>query len=172
MANLAYKIYRTEDLRDEFIEKGFSEEAIDFILFHNGNYNFEVLREKMSSLEQQIINLEGNLKKDIDFVKVEFKRDIFDLDVKIDNVKNELNIKIDNLEKNLQKDISNLERNLLKEIQSNNAILKEEIKSNNAMLLEKLNIGNRMLNIITVVGLPIIISIIASILIPLISKFF
>ncbi|WP_347343302.1 hypothetical protein [Borrelia puertoricensis] len=55
----------------------------------------------MNSLEQQITNIESNLKKDIEFTKVEFKRDIANLDIKIDSV----------------------EKNLLKEIQDNNAVL-------------------------------------------------
>ncbi|WP_347343301.1 Bdr family repetitive protein [Borrelia puertoricensis] len=45
MNNLAYKIYRTEDL-NEFLSKGFTEEAVNFILLHNDNSNFEVLRKK------------------------------------------------------------------------------------------------------------------------------
>ncbi|WP_434757206.1 Bdr family repetitive protein (plasmid) [Borrelia puertoricensis] len=130
MGNLAYKIYRTEDLKNEFLNKGFTEEAVNFILLHNDNSKFEVLREKMNSLEQQIINVESNLKKDIEFTKVEFKRDISNLDIKIDNVEKNLqkeitnlDIKIDNVEKNLQKEITNLdikidnvEKNLQKEI--------------------------------------------------------
>ncbi|AHH14808.1 MULTISPECIES: hypothetical protein [Borrelia] len=31
---------------------------MDFILLYNDNSNFEVLREKMNSLEQQVINVE------------------------------------------------------------------------------------------------------------------
>ncbi|UPA18601.1 Bdr family repetitive protein [Borrelia puertoricensis] len=112
MGNLAYKIYRTEDLRNEFLHKGFTEEAVDFILLHNDNSNFEVLREKMNSLEQQIINVENNLKKDIEFTKVEFKRDIANLDIKIDNI----------------------EKNLLKEIQNNNAVLLEKLNTGNRII--------------------------------------
>ncbi|AHH13132.1 BDR-repeat family protein (plasmid) [Borrelia hermsii YBT] len=36
---------------------------MDSILLHNDNSNFEVLREKMNSLEQQIINVEKTLQK-------------------------------------------------------------------------------------------------------------
>ncbi|UPA08395.1 hypothetical protein [Borrelia hermsii] len=36
---------------------------MDSILPHNDNSNFEVLREKMNSLEQQIINVEKTLQK-------------------------------------------------------------------------------------------------------------
>ncbi|WP_432432512.1 Bdr family repetitive protein [Borrelia parkeri] len=50
MGNLAYKIYRTEDLKKEFLNKGFTEEAVNFILLHNDNSNLEVLIEKMNSL--------------------------------------------------------------------------------------------------------------------------
>ncbi|AHH11621.1 DUF1640 domain-containing protein (plasmid) [Borrelia coriaceae] len=175
MGNLAYKVYRTEDLKKEFLNKGFTEEAVDFILLHNDNFSFEILKEKINSLEQQIMNVENNLKKDIEFTKIEFRRDISNLDIKIDNVEknlqkdiSNLDVKIDNVEKNLQKDISNLEKNLLKEMESNNAILREEMKNSHSILLEKLGVGNRMLTIITAIGIPIIISIIMS----LISKFF
>ncbi|UPA15713.1 Bdr family repetitive protein [Borrelia turicatae] len=174
MGNLAYKIYRTEDLKREFLNKGFTEEAVNFILLHNDNSNFEVLREKMNSLEQQIINVESNLKKDIEFTKVEFKRDISNLDIKIDNIEKNLqkditnieknllkeitnlDIKIDNIEKNLQKDITNIEKNLLKEIQNNNAVL-----------LEKLNTGNRIIYLM-IIGIGIFFPIISS----LINKYF
>ncbi|AHH04385.1 BDR-repeat family protein (plasmid) [Borrelia nietonii YOR] len=46
-----------------FLNTGFIKAAIDFILLHNDNYNFEVLREKMNSLEQQIMNVEKILQK-------------------------------------------------------------------------------------------------------------
>ncbi|AHH13131.1 BDR-repeat family protein (plasmid) [Borrelia hermsii YBT] len=42
------------------------------------------------------------------------------------------------------------------------------MKNGHAILLEKLKVGNRMLNLISLIGIPIIISIIMSI----ISKFF
>ncbi|AMR76090.1 Bdr family repetitive protein [Borrelia hermsii] len=55
--NLAYKTYRAEDLKWSSKTKGFTEESVGFILLHNDNSNFEVLREKMNSLEQQVINV-------------------------------------------------------------------------------------------------------------------
>ncbi|WP_419253844.1 Bdr family repetitive protein, partial [Borreliella afzelii] len=82
MSNLAHNALKIENIRLEFLNKGFSEETIDFVLLQNDNYNFEVLKEKMNSLEQQIINVEKNLQKDIS-----------SLDAKIDSVKNELNAK-------------------------------------------------------------------------------
>ncbi|WP_223147368.1 Bdr family repetitive protein, partial [Borreliella bavariensis] len=91
MNNLAYRTYNIESIKNEFLNIGFSEEAIDFVFLHNDNYNFEYLKEK-------IIDIEKNLRKDIS-----------NLDVKIDSVKNELNTKIDNVENNLRKDISNLD---------------------------------------------------------------
>lgn len=48
------------------------------------------------------------------------------------------------------------------------AVLREELKNNHAILLENLKIGNRGLNLILLIGIPIIIYIIMSI----ISKFF
>ncbi|UPA18536.1 Bdr family repetitive protein [Borrelia puertoricensis] len=133
MNNLAYKMYRTEDLRKEFLNKGFTEKAVDFILLHNDNSNFEVLREKMNSLEQQIINVEKNLQNDIT---------------------------------NL--DIKNVDKDFLKEVQNNNAVILEKLDMSNKVLLEKLNVRNRMLIIIMAVELPIVISIVMS----LISEFF
>ncbi|WP_458320996.1 Bdr family repetitive protein [Borreliella burgdorferi] len=109
MNNLANRTFNIGNIKNEFLEIGFSEEAIDFVFLHNDNYNFEFLKEKL-------INLEKNLQKDIS-----------NLDIKINNVKNELNAKIDSVEKNLQKDISSLdikidsvEKNLQKDISSLN----------------------------------------------------
>ncbi|AHH14806.1 hypothetical protein bhYOR_001437 (plasmid) [Borrelia nietonii YOR] len=48
------------------------------------------------------------------------------------------------------------------------AILRRELKSNHAILLENLKMGNRGLNLILLIGIPIIISIIMSV----ISEFF
>ncbi|APJ09411.1 Bdr family repetitive protein [Borreliella afzelii] len=126
MSNLAYNALKIENIRLEFLNKGFSEETIDFILLQNDNYNFEVLKERMNSLEQQIINVEKNFQKDIysldvkiDSVKNELNAKIDSVNAKIDNVKNELNAKIDSVntkidgvEKTLQKDISSLKNEL------------------------------------------------------------
>ncbi|WP_418905641.1 Bdr family repetitive protein [Borreliella japonica] len=101
MSNLAYRTYNIESIKNEFLNKGFSEEAIDFVFLHNDNFNFEVLKEKMNSLEQQIINVEKN-----------FQKDISRLDTKIDNVEKSLNAKIDGVEKTLQKNISSLKNEL------------------------------------------------------------
>ncbi len=68
MTNLAYRTYNIESIKNEFLNIGFSEEAIDFVFLHNDNFNFEFLKEK-------IIDLEKNLRKDIS-----------NLDIKIDTV--------------------------------------------------------------------------------------
>ncbi|PRQ90757.1 DUF1640 domain-containing protein [Borreliella burgdorferi] len=164
MSNLAYNALKIENIRLEFLNKGFSEEAIDFVLLQNDNYNFEVLKEKMNSLEQQIINVEKNFQKDVDsiYIKIDsvntkidsvekaLQKDISSLDTKIDSVKNELNAKIDSVntkidsvEKNLQKDISSLDNKI--------DILKNELTA-----------SNRTIQVILIMGItlaPIIYSI-------------
>ncbi len=107
MSNLAYNSVKIENIRLEFLNKGFSEEAIDFVLLQNDNYSFEVLKEKMNSLEQQIINVEKNFQKDISSLDAKIDSVEKNLNTKIDSVKNELNAKIDSVEKNLNNKIDN-----------------------------------------------------------------
>lgn len=61
-----------------FLDKGFTETPIDFILLHNDNYTFKVLREKMNSLKQWII-FRKNFFKEIEsnntMIQEEMKRD-------------------------------------------------------------------------------------------------
>ncbi len=157
MSNLAYNALKIENIRLEFLNKGFSEEAIDFVLLQNDNYNFEVLKEKMNSLEQQIINVEKNFQKDIDSVNAKIdsvektlQKDISSVNTKIDSVEktlqkdiSSLNLKIDGVEKTLQKDISSLDNKI--------DILKNE-----------LNASNRTIQVILIMGItlaPIIYSI-------------
>ncbi|WP_419255385.1 Bdr family repetitive protein [Borreliella afzelii] len=145
MSNLAHNALKIENIRLEFLNKGFSEETIDFVLLQNDNYNFEVLKEKMNSLEQQIINVEKNLQKDIssldakiDSVKNELNAKIDSVNTKIDNVKNELNAKIDNVEKNLNYKIDSLNT----KIDSVNTKI-DFIEKN---LRKDLNMGNRLIH--------------------------
>ncbi|ACM10462.1 Bdr family repetitive protein [Borreliella burgdorferi] len=157
MSNLAYNALKIENIRLEFLNKGFSEEAIDFVLLQNDNYNFEVLKEKMNSLEQQIINVEKNFQKDIDSIYIK----IDSVNTKIDNVEKALqkdissvNTKIDSVEKTLQKDISSL--NL--KIDSVEKNLQKDISS----LKNELNASNRTIQVILIMGItlaPIIYSI-------------
>ncbi|OJH14191.1 hypothetical protein ER70_10190 (plasmid) [Borreliella bissettiae] len=141
MNTLAYRTHNIESIKNEFLNIGFSEEAIDFVFLHNDNYNFEFLKEKIidveknlrkdiSNLDIKIDTVEKNLNLKIDFVEKSLNAKIDSLDVKIDNVekalqqdisslnikidsvKNELNAKIDSVEKTLQKDISSLKNEL------------------------------------------------------------
>ncbi len=41
MNNLAYRTYNIESIKNEFLNIGFSKEAIDFVFLNNDNYNFE-----------------------------------------------------------------------------------------------------------------------------------
>ncbi|WP_210379587.1 Bdr family repetitive protein [Borreliella garinii] len=88
MNNLVYRTYNIESIKNEFLNIGFSEEAIDFVFLHNDNYSFEYLKEK-------IIDAEKTLRKDIS-----------NLDIKIDTVEKNLNTKIDFVEQNLRKDFN------------------------------------------------------------------
>nr|AAC34959.1 unknown [Borreliella burgdorferi 297] len=99
MRNLVHRTYDIESIKNEFLNIGFSEEAIDFVFLHNENYNYEVLKEKL-------INVEKNLQKDIssldikiDNVEKTYQKDISSLDIKIDNVEKNLNTKIDMLKR-------------------------------------------------------------------------
>ncbi|PRR49623.1 DUF1640 domain-containing protein [Borreliella burgdorferi] len=157
MSNLAYNALKIENIRLEFLNKGFSEEAIDFVLLQNDNYNFEVLKEKMNSLEQQIINVEKNFQKDIDSIYIK----IDSVNTKIDNVEKALqkdissvNTKIDSVEKTLQKDISSVNT----KIDSVEKNLQKDISS----LKNELNASNRTIQVILIMGItlaPIIYSI-------------
>ncbi|MBB6043750.1 Bdr family repetitive protein, partial [Borreliella yangtzensis] len=79
MSNLAYKTYNIESIKNEFANMGFSEEAIDFVFFHNDNYNFEFLKERLTDVEK-------NLNIKIDNVEKGLNTKIDSLDTKIDNV--------------------------------------------------------------------------------------
>ncbi|ACK75384.1 Bdr family repetitive protein [Borreliella burgdorferi] len=132
MRNLVHRTYDIESIKNEFLNIGFSEEAIDFVFLHNDNYNYEVLKEK-------IIDVEKNLQKDIS-----------SLDTKIDNVEktlqkdiSSLNTKIDSVEKTLQKDIFSLDNKI--------NVLKNELTA-----------SNRTIQVILIMGItltPIIYSI-------------
>ncbi|WP_418905821.1 Bdr family repetitive protein [Borreliella japonica] len=106
-------------------------------------------------------------------------RDLENLEKQFDIKFDSLIYQINSVEKNLQKDISNLnakidnvENNLRKDIQINNQLLLEKIETNNQLLLEKLKISNRTITIVTAVVVPIAISIITTVVVSLITKFF
>ncbi|WP_210381098.1 Bdr family repetitive protein [Borreliella valaisiana] len=112
MSNLAHNAVKIKNIRLEFLNKGFSEEAIDFVFLHNDNYNFEYLKEKLIDVEKTL------------------RKDISNLDTKIDNVKNELNVKIDSVEKNLQKDISILNTKIDNEVKN----LRKDLNMGNRLI--------------------------------------
>ncbi|WP_420025499.1 Bdr family repetitive protein (plasmid) [Borreliella yangtzensis] len=142
MNNLAYRTYNIESIKNEFLNIGFSEEAIDFVFLHNDNYNFEYLKEKL-------IDVEKNLRKDISSLDIKIDNVEKNLNTKIDFVEKNLNTKIDSLstkidfvEKNLQKDISNLDTKIDNVEKSLNAKIDNLKKS----LSEKLSMGNRLVH--------------------------
>ncbi|WP_210368846.1 Bdr family repetitive protein [Borreliella garinii] len=120
MNNLAHRTYNIESIKNEFLNIGFSKEAIDFVFLHNDNYNFEYLKEKL-------IDVEKNLNTKIDSVEKNLQKDISMLDTKINNV----SAKIDSVEKNLQKDISMLDTKIDNEVKN---------------LRKDLNMGNRLVH--------------------------
>ncbi len=145
MNNLAYRTYNIESIKNEFLNIGFSEEAIDFVFLHNDNYSFEYLKEK-------IINVEKTLRKDIS-----------NLDIKIDTVEKNLNTKIDFVEKNLNYKIDSLntkidsvntkidfvEKNLNYKIDSLNTKIDSvntKIDFVEKNLRKDLNMGNRLIH--------------------------
>ncbi|WP_210361242.1 Bdr family repetitive protein [Borreliella garinii] len=163
MSNLAYNSVKIENIRLEFLNKGFSEEAIDFVLLQNDNYSFEVLKEKMNSLEQQIINVEKNFQKDISSLDAKIDSVEKNLNTKIDSVKNELNAKIDSVEKNLNNKIDNVKNELNAKIDSveknlNNKIdnvkneLTNKIENEVKDLRKDLNMGNRMVHFMILIA--------------------
>ncbi|MGF7102235.1 Bdr family repetitive protein [Borreliella kurtenbachii] len=154
MRNLAYNTLKIENIRLEFLNKGFSEEAIDFVLLQNDNYNFEVLKEKINSLEQQIINVEKSFQKDIDGVYVK----IDSVNTKIDNVEKSLNAKIDSIEKSLNAKIDSVKNELNAKIDSVEKTLQKDISS----LKNEFTASNRTIQVILIMGItlaPIIYSI-------------
>ncbi|WP_420025011.1 Bdr family repetitive protein [Borreliella valaisiana] len=153
MSNLAYRTYNIESIKSEFLNIGFSEEAIDFVFLHNDNYNFEYLKEKL-------IDIEKSMRKDISNLDTKIDNVEKNLNIKIDNVEKNLNIKIDNVEKNLNIKIDNVEKNLQKDIfilntkidnVKNELIVKMDSLDTKIDNVEKnlrkdLNMGNRLVH--------------------------
>ncbi|WP_373584971.1 Bdr family repetitive protein [Borreliella afzelii] len=145
MNNLAYRTYNIESIKNEFLNIGFSEEAIDFVFLHNDNYSFEYLKEKIidvektlrkdiSNLDIKIDTVEKNLNTKIDFVEKNLNYKIDSLNTKIDSV----NTKIDFVEKNLNTKIDSLNT----KIDSVNTKI-DFIEKN---LRKDLNMGNRLIH--------------------------
>ncbi|ACJ73367.1 BdrV (plasmid) [Borreliella afzelii ACA-1] len=149
MNNLAYRTYNIESIKNEFLNIGFSEEAIDFVFLHNDNYSFEYLKEK-------IIDVEKTLRKDISNLDIKIDTVEKNLNTKIDFVEKNLNTKIDFVEKNLNYKIDSLntkidsvntkidfvEKNLQKDISNLDTKIDTEVKN----LRKDLNMGNRLIH--------------------------
>ncbi|SCW43370.1 KID repeat-containing protein [Borreliella japonica] len=164
MNSLAYRTYNIESIKNEFLNMGFSAEAIDFVFLHNDNYNFEFLKEKlidveknlrkdMANLDTKIDNVEKNLNTKIDGVEKSLQKDISSLDTKIDNVEKALNAKIDNVEKALNAKIDFVEKNLTikidsldTKIDSVKSELTNKIENEVKDLRKDLNMGNRLVH--------------------------
>ncbi|WP_215537707.1 Bdr family repetitive protein [Borreliella bavariensis] len=148
MNNLTYRTYDIESIKNEFLNIGFSEEAIDFVFLHNDNYNFEFLKEKIIDVEKNLRKDISNLDIKIDNVEKNLNIKIDSLDTKIDNVEKNLNTKIDsvnakidNVEKNLQKDlfilntkIDNVEKNLNTKIDNVEKNLRKDLNTGNRLI--------------------------------------
>ncbi|WP_215540918.1 Bdr family repetitive protein [Borreliella bavariensis] len=145
MNNLAHRTYNIESIKNEFLNIGFSEEAIDFVFLHNDNYSFEYLKEKIidaektlrkdiSNLDIKIDTVEKNLNTKIDFVEKNLNYKIDSLNTKIDSV----NTKIDFVEKNLNYKIDSLDT----KIDSVNTKI-DFVEQN---LRKDLNMGNRLIH--------------------------
>ncbi|UGQ17939.1 Bdr family repetitive protein [Borrelia sp. RT1S] len=70
-----------EDVRKEFESKGFSHAVIDFILIRNDNFHYQVLSERINSLEK---NLEKNMNIKFDSVNERMDRIESNMDKRIE----------------------------------------------------------------------------------------
>ncbi|APJ09426.1 hypothetical protein BLA32_06045 (plasmid) [Borreliella afzelii] len=145
MNNLAYRTYNIESIKNEFLNIGFSEEAIDFVFLHNDNYSFEYLKEKIidvektlrkdiSNLDIKIDTVEKNLNTKIDFVEKNLNYKIDSVNTKIDSV----NTKIDFVEKNLNTKIDSLDTKI--------GSVNTKIDFVEKNLRKDLNMGNRLIH--------------------------
>ncbi|WNZ74087.1 Bdr family repetitive protein [Borreliella garinii] len=159
MNNLAYRTYNIESIKNEFLNIGFSEEAIDFVFLHNDNYNFEFLKEKIidaernlrkdiSNLDAKIDVVEKSLNTKIDAIEKSLQKDISSLDTKIDNVEKALNVKLDFVEKNLTIKIDSLGT----KIDSVKSELTNKIKNEVKDLRKDLNTGNRLIHFMILIA--------------------
>ncbi|WP_420025424.1 Bdr family repetitive protein [Borreliella valaisiana] len=112
MSNLAYRTYNIESIKNEFLNIGFSEEAIDFVFLYNDNYNFEYLKGKLIDVENNLRKDISNLDSKIDNIEKNLQKDISILNTKVDNVKNELTAKIDSVNNKIDNEVKNLRKDL------------------------------------------------------------
>ncbi|WKC58560.1 Bdr family repetitive protein [Borrelia sp. P9F1] len=99
MSNLAHeRLPEYEEVKQAFLDKGFSEAVFQYVLVRNSNYSYDNLQVRMTVLEKQMVALSGDVKKGIDKLdakdgagRSELKGDI---KAKIEELKTELNAKI------------------------------------------------------------------------------
>ncbi|UGQ17730.1 Bdr family repetitive protein [Borrelia sp. RT1S] len=134
MSNLAYdRLPEYEEVKQVFLDKGFPEAVVQYVLLRNSNYNYESLQVRMTVLEKQMVTLsrdvkEGTSKLDskIESVRSELRGDIGKLDDKIESVRSELDSKIETV----KSDIETVRSELLAEMKENRAELLSELKEN------------------------------------------
>ncbi|WP_267502837.1 Bdr family repetitive protein [Borreliella garinii] len=159
MNNLVHRTYNIESIKNEFLNIGFSEEAIDFVFLHNDNYNFEFLKEKIidaeknlrkdiSNLDAKIDVVEKSLNTKIDVIEKSLQKDISSLDTKIDNVEKALNAKIDFVEKNLTIKIDSLDT----KVDSVKGDLTNKIENKVKDLRKDLNMGNILIHFMLLIA--------------------
>ncbi|UGQ16597.1 Bdr family repetitive protein [Borrelia sp. RT5S] len=127
MSNLAYdRLPEYEEVKQVFLDKGFPEAVVQYVLLRNSNYNYESLQVRMTVLEKQMVTLSKDVKEGtskletridklddkIESVRSELRGDIGKLEDKIESVRTELrgdiaklDSKIDTVRDELRKDI-------------------------------------------------------------------
>ncbi|WP_445435745.1 Bdr family repetitive protein [Candidatus Borreliella tachyglossi] len=114
MSNLAYDhVSEYEYVKQVFLDKGFPEEVVQYVLNRNVNYNYENLRIRMTVLEEQMVALNGKIEK---------------LDEKIDAVRSELSNEIKEVRNELSNEIKEVRNELSNEIKEVRSELSNEIK--------------------------------------------
>ncbi|UGQ17815.1 Bdr family repetitive protein [Borrelia sp. RT1S] len=113
MSNLAYdRLPEYEEVKQVFLDKGFPEAVVQYVLLRNSNYNYESLQTRMTVLEKQMITLSkdvkegtGKLDSKIESVRSELRGDIGKLDDKIESVRSELLSELKENRKDIKSDI-------------------------------------------------------------------
>ncbi|UGQ16635.1 Bdr family repetitive protein [Borrelia sp. RT5S] len=120
MSNLAYdRLPEYEEVKQVFLDKGFPEAVVQYVLLRNSNYNYESLQTRMTVLEKQMVTLSKDIKEGtdklgaridkldtkIESVRSELRGDIGKLDSKIESVRSELRGDIEKLRADIKSDI-------------------------------------------------------------------
>ncbi|UGQ16747.1 Bdr family repetitive protein [Borrelia sp. RT5S] len=154
MSNLAYdRLPEYEEVKQVFLDKGFPEAVVQYVLLRNSNYNYESLQTRMTVLEKQMITLsrdvkEGTSKLDgkIESVRSELRGDIGKLEDKIGKLEDKIGklegkietVKgdIESVRSELRGDIGKLDdkietvrSELLSELKENRKEIKSDIKT-------------------------------------------